>query len=173
MVHGVNVSQMQMPNICAGVIAIAEVPALKGWGEQCVVCMNECDLPSTLAALCHPSKRSACLLVGRLVGQCVCVFESWCDFVVTNDLLSACNGAGYIARIHAQRPFGPIGFDSYFRFKCCGWMLRMCVYVILSVLCNTVESRRVALSECVCMCTGTRWFVIAFARLRHWMLLEP
>lgn len=133
-----------------------------------VTCMNENDL-LTFCFLYRPS--TECMFIVRNVLN-VYACESWSDFVVTNDLLSPCNAA-FSAYTRTKRTIWPdLGFDSYFRFKCCGWMLRMCVYVILSVW----VKQRIYIYACVfvCIAWGTRWwFVIAFARLRHWMLLEP
>lgn len=47
------------------------------------------------------------------------------DFIVTDDLLSACAEFNQDnVNAFAQRPLWAMGFDSYFRFKRCGWMLR-------------------------------------------------
>lgn len=155
MVHGVNVIQMQMSNIC---VSIVSMPKDERYTVVCVcvcvhvACKNEYDQLS-FCFLCHPS--TECMsIVWYVLNVYAC--ESWSDFVVTNDLLFACN-AGFSAYIRTNTIWPDLGFDSYFRFKCCGWMLRMCVYVILSVWVKQriyicVYSMGHAVVVCYCIC---------------------
>lgn len=107
MVHGVNVSRMQMSNIWACVVLVPIAGRRMGevvWCmcvcvsmcTRCAMCMNECD-------------PFACLLVDVFKCVCVCVCERLCeslsDFVVTSNLLSASKCCRCtMVRIHAQRP---------------------------------------------------------------------